>query len=103
MVCARFFRSDAGYTGFSVSGHAGYAEKGTDIVCASVSSAVQLTVNAITEIKQLPAKVEVADDTVRLILDRQEDISVVQPFLEALRLHLQLLAEDFAQYLKLSE
>lgn len=32
---------------FVVSGHSGYGEEGTDIVCASVSSAVWLTVNGI--------------------------------------------------------
>ena len=32
---------------FVVSGHSGYSEEGTDIVCASVSSAVWLTVNGI--------------------------------------------------------
>ena len=29
-------------TGFSVSGHSGYAEEGSDIVCAAVSSCVQM-------------------------------------------------------------
>ena len=37
--------------GFEISGHSGYAEAGEDIVCAGVSSAVQLTVNAVVEIK----------------------------------------------------
>ena len=29
-------------TGFNVSGHSGYAEEGSDIVCAAVSSCVQM-------------------------------------------------------------
>jgi len=32
---------------FSVSGHAGYSEAGSDIVCASVSSTVWMAVNGI--------------------------------------------------------
>ena len=33
------------FSGFSLSGHAGYAEAGEDIVCAAVSAMTKLTVN----------------------------------------------------------
>ena len=35
------------YVGFDVSGHAGYAEAGSDIICAAVSALVITTVNSI--------------------------------------------------------
>lgn len=34
------------FSGFSLSGHAGYAEAGEDIVCAAVSSMTNLVCNA---------------------------------------------------------
>lgn len=34
------------FSGFSLSGHAGYADAGEDIVCAAVSAMTNLTVNA---------------------------------------------------------
>lgn len=47
------------YTGFTCKGHAGYAQKGQDIVCAAVSALVITAVNSIetytedeTEVKQ---------------------------------------------------
>ena len=42
-----FQNSKKEYTGFKVMGHAGYAESGYDIVCASVSILVTTTLNAI--------------------------------------------------------
>ena len=39
--------TDGKITQFTVDGHSGYAESGSDIVCASVSSAVWLTINGI--------------------------------------------------------
>lgn len=36
-----------GYTGFTCTGHAGYAKSGADIVCSAVSVLVINTVNAI--------------------------------------------------------
>ena len=35
------------YQGFSIKGHAGYAESGHDIICAAVSILAQNTVNSI--------------------------------------------------------
>jgi len=42
-------------SGFTVSGHAGYAECGRDIVCAAVSSAVQLVTCIISDEMKLKA------------------------------------------------
>ena len=41
--CILYLDSTGNYTGFSVRGHAGYAEAGSDIVCAAVSDAVSYT------------------------------------------------------------
>jgi len=95
MIQVHFFKSGENCLGFSVSGHAGYAPQGEDIACASVTSAVQLTANAIPEVLKLPAEVSAKDDTVRLKLDPQADIAVAQPFFEALQLHLELLSQEF--------
>ena len=43
MTKIEFFNHDGRINGFAVSGHSGYAEEGSDIVCAAVSSAVKLT------------------------------------------------------------
>lgn len=37
MIRVSLFQEEAGYTGFEAKGHAGYAEHGSDIVCAAVS------------------------------------------------------------------
>ncbi|MEG2118226.1 MAG: ribosomal-processing cysteine protease Prp, partial [Clostridia bacterium] len=39
-----FLKRDGKFCGFSVSGHSGYADAGSDIICASVSSYVNMTV-----------------------------------------------------------
>lgn len=42
-----FCDSAKGYRGYEVSGHAGYAEEGSDIICAAVSVLTQNTANSI--------------------------------------------------------
>ena len=94
MIRVEFTKSGELLTSFSVSGHAGYDDYGHDIVCASVTSAVQLTANSITEVLKLPAKVDVEENLIRVTLpSRQREKG--QPFLQALLLHLRLLAQDY--------
>lgn len=87
--------------GFSVTGHAGYAEYGQDIVCAGVTSAVQLTINGITEILQLPADVEVEDNLISILLSDCDDKAVA--FLEAFALHMTLLSQDYQGTIQLTD
>ncbi|MCI6022681.1 MAG: ribosomal-processing cysteine protease Prp [Oscillospiraceae bacterium] len=100
MIRAEFFSKADHLNGFSVSGHSGYADAGEDIVCAAVSSAVQLTANGITEVLGAHASVSAEGDTVSLNLESASEGNA-EVFLEALRLHLSLLAEDYPKNVKL--
>ncbi|MDO4803198.1 MAG: ribosomal-processing cysteine protease Prp [Lachnospiraceae bacterium] len=50
MITVKVLKRADDYEGFLVSGHAGYAESGNDIICAAVSA---LTVNAANSIEIL--------------------------------------------------
>lgn len=102
MITAEFYLRGEQYVGFSVRGHAGYAAYGRDIVCASVSSAVELTANAVTEILKLPASVGVFENEVKLLLP-EGDFREGEAFLKALRLHLELLTQDFPETLHITD
>ena len=50
MTTITVFRTDKGiYKGFRCKGHAGYAESGSDIVCAAISILVINTINSIEQ------------------------------------------------------
>lgn len=95
MIEARFSCRGGRICGFSVSGHAGYAARGEDIVCASVTSAVQLTANGVTETAGIPAKVTAKENRVTLALPDGCNNPAALAMLAALRLHLKLLAQDY--------
>lgn len=63
MIKAVFRLSGDDFTGFEVTGHAGYAESEQDIICAGVSSALMLTVNTITDFIKADADVNVDADS----------------------------------------
>ncbi len=101
MIQAQFEKHQGAYSGFCVSGHAGYAEEGHDIVCASVSSALQMTANGITEVLGEDAQLLVEENKIRLRLKHRSREAVL--FLEAFRLQLTCLAEDYPNTMKITD
>ena len=94
MTTVTIFRDKGGkYKGLEVSGHAGYADYGYDIVCASGSSAVQLTANLITENFGISAEASAENDTVTLMV--AETCEEASKIIDGLRMHLELLSEEF--------
>ena len=100
MISVHFFETQGKLSGFSVSGHAGYAAYGQDIVCASVTSAVQLTANGISEIVKVPCDVTAEENCVALSLQEENEEAV--HFLQALYLQLSILAEDYPKSVRVT-
>lgn len=94
MIEAKFTKTQGVMSGFSVEGHAEYDEAGKDIVCASVTSAVQMAANGITEVLREDAKLVVEENKLRFWLSRKAG-KTARCFLDALYLHLNLLSEDY--------
>ncbi|MBQ4095230.1 MAG: ribosomal-processing cysteine protease Prp [Oscillospiraceae bacterium] len=101
MVTARFYNSsDNKMLGFHVSGHAGFSDFGNDIACASVSSAVMLTANTITEVFKINAKVEVNENEILLKLLEDKDGSG-DKLLLGLLMQMDLLSDEFPGAIKI--
>ncbi|WRS27340.1 ribosomal-processing cysteine protease Prp [Oscillospiraceae bacterium MB08-C2-2] len=101
MIHAAFERQGDQITAVSVSGHAGYAQAGRDVVCAAVTSAVQLTANALTEVLQEKAQVGLEENLISIRLSEPFSPQATA-FMQALYLHLGLLAEDYTKNLRLT-
>ncbi|MBE6851469.1 MAG: ribosomal-processing cysteine protease Prp [Ruminococcus sp.] len=97
MLKAVFYRKNGRLCRCSVKGHAGYAEHGQDIVCAAVSSAVQLTANLLTETFKEDAVASAKGDTVNIRTDGSE---ISAKLLDALYVHLQCISEEFPNTIK---
>ena len=92
---AVFFKKNGQLTGFSVSGHAGYGTEGNDIVCASISSAVMLVCNTITDFFKADAEVEVLENEISLHL-RDGDPASIQ-LLASFYQHMEFIAEEHSK------
>ena len=97
---------DERITGFSVSGHSGYAEEGKDIVCAAISAIVTMAEATINEVCGAKAKVRVKNEDARVTLmlptscDEEE---TVQAVLAGMMLTLCSMRDDYPDYIEVLE
>ena len=83
MTRCEFFTEGDRINGFSISGHSGYAEAGSDIVCAAISAVVTMAEATINDVCGAKAKVRVKDEQARITLtlpvscDEEESVQAV--------------------------
>ena len=104
MTTVTFHSEGSRLTGFHVSGHSGYAEEGSDIVCASITSAVRLTECAINDVLGLGASVKVKERDASITLKIPGGLSesneeLCQTLLASLMVYLSQLKEEYPEYL----
>ena len=106
MTRCEFFTENDRITGFSVSGHSGYAEAGADIVCAAISAVVTMAEATINDVCGAKAKVRVKDADARVTLtlpascDEEESVQAV---LAGMMLTLCSLRDDYPDYIEFLE
>ena len=106
MTRCEFFTEDDRITGFSVSGHSGYAEAGQDIVCAAISAVVTMAEATINEVCGAKAKVRVKEEDARITLtlpascDEEESVQAV---LSGMMLTLCSMRDDYPDYIEVLE
>ncbi len=81
-----------------ISGHAGYDDKGKDIVCSAVSSSVLTSVNGILSIDKDSIKVYEKEDFTIKILKESE---VVKKLLDNMVNMLRELEKEYKEFIKI--
>ena len=106
MTKCEFFTEDDRITGFSVSGHSGYAEAGQDIVCAAVSAVVTMAETTINDVCGAKAKVRVKEEDTRVTLTLPvscDEEEAVQAVMTGLMLTLCSIRDDYPDYIEVLE
>ena len=83
--------------GFTVQGHSGYADEGSDIICAAVTSAVRLTECAVNDVLGLGASVKVRESDASIIMKIPGGLSA------ALMVYFASLHEEYPDHISVME
>ena len=106
MTRCEFFTEGDRITGFSISGHSGYAEAGQDIVCAAISAVVTMAEATINDVCGAKAKVRVKDEQARITLTLPvscDEEEAVQAGLAGMMLTLAGLRDDYPDFIEVLE
>ena len=106
MTRCEFFTEGDRITGFSISGHSGYAEAGQDVVCAAISAVVTMAEATINDVCGAKAKVRVKDEQTRITLTLPvscDEEDSVQAVLAGMMLTLCSLRDDYPDYIEVLE
>ena len=93
-------------TGFTVYGHSGYAEAGSDIICAAVSAIVTMAEATINDVCGAKAKVRVKEADARITLTLPtscDEEETVQAVLAGMMLTLCSMRDDYPDYIEVLE
>ena len=99
MTAVCFIRSEGLITGFELKGHSGFDRSGSDILCAAISSAAYMTVNAITDVLFLNADISEEDGYMKMKLSSQDAVKA-QDILKGFELHMNGLSEQYQRNIK---
>ena len=75
MTRCEFFTENDRITGFSISGHSGYAEAGQDIVCAAASVLITTCANALQSVADISPVLEVKEKPAMIAVDLPAGLS----------------------------
>ena len=106
MTKCEFFTEGDRITGFTVSGHSGYAESGQDIVCAAISAVVAMAEATINDVCGAKAKVRVKEEDARITLTLPascDEEETVQAVLAGMMVTLCNLRDDYPDYIEVME
>lgn len=92
----------------SATGHAGYAEEGEDIVCAAITSAIQLLHVLLDDVLLLDIDTVVDQEATFISITLPDALSdeesrEAQHAMRALRVHYAEMEKDYAQFIKVME
>ena len=101
MIKVVFYMNEGRYCGFHCSGHAGYASKGNDIVCAGVSALVINCANSIEALTGDRADIEHATDGSVFCMVKQPVSAESELLLKSLWMGVTYIANEFKRYIRI--
>lgn len=98
MTEVRFYSLRGKLAGFEISGHSGYAEEGSDIICASISSCAYMMANTATEIVGVNAEIEI-DEAYMSFNVSESDIEKIKDLMLGFEMHVKALAQEYKEFI----
>ena len=105
MTKVEIFRKNGNIIGYKASGHSGYSEQGSDIICSAISTSLQMTLIGIQEILKLKVDFKINDGFLDVDLKNisQNKLTQTNILTESMAMFLKELTKQYPKYIRLVE
>ena len=105
MTKVKIFRKNGNIIGYKASGHSGYSEQGSDIICSAISTSLQMTLIGIQEVLKLKVDFKINDGFLDVDLKNisQDKLTQTNILTEAMAIFLKELTKQYPKYIRLVE
>ena len=105
MTKVEIFRKNGNIIGYKASGHSGYSEQGSDIICSAISTSLQMTLIGIQEVLKLKVDFKINDGFLDVDLKNisQDKLTQTNMLTEAMAIFLKELTKQYPKYIRLVE
>ena len=105
MTKVEIFRENGNIIGYKASGHSGYSEQGSDIICSAISTSLQMTLIGIQEVLKLKVDFKINDGFLDVDLKNisQDKLTQTNILTEAMAIFLKELTKQYPKYIRLVE
>ena len=105
MTKVEIFRKNGNIIGYKASGHSGYSEQGSDIICSAISTSLQMTLIGIQEVLKLKVDFKINDGFLDVDLKNisQDKLTQTNILTEAMAIFLKELTKPYPKYIRLVE
>ena len=105
MTKVEIFRKNGNIIGYKASGHSGYSEQESDIICSAISTSLQMTLIGIQEVLKLKVDFKINDGFLDVDLKNisQNKFTEINILTEAMVIFLKELTKQYPKYIRLVE
>ena len=105
MTKVEIFRKNGSIVGYKASGHSGYSEQSSDIICSAISTSLQMTLIGIQEVLKLKVDFKINDGFLDVDLKNisQDKLTQTNILTEAMAIFLKELTKQYPKYIRLVE
>ena len=105
MTKVEIFRKNGNIIGYKASGHSGYSEQESDIICSAISTSLQMTLIGIQKVLKLKVDFKINDGFLDVDLKNisQDKLTQTNILTEAMAIFLKELTKQYPKYIRLVE
>ena len=105
MTKVEIFRKNGNIIGYKASGHSGYSEQESDIICSAISTSLQMTLIGIQEVLKLKVDFKINDGFLDVDLKNisQDKLTQTNILTESMAMFLKELTKQYPKYIRLVE